>query len=392
MLNEMQVFIADISCLEPVIEYVNRLNIFEILGMTHAEVRHSNMLAWLIDPRKNHGLGDAVLRGILERVADNLPAGFSTFQIERERKHMDIFAVSDAEKYALCIENKIGTGEHDNQLARYRKDIEETYPTYQKQYIYLSPKGKESSDPQNWAALSYGDVLAIVESAKAGKTLNPEQELIISNYADLIRRRIIGDDKIRQVCEEIYRKHTTALETLWKDKWSNVKYADIDEDQWKALDVIFRNRPGKWTDSISSIMHTWAVAKEETGEITLYHKQSPAYPARFKTECMSGLLPDVPDAISGWETNNFYFYEMRNMRGEIFIQLSIDTLNMPAELISTCKKLTQFYPLDFSKRFIGIDVTPHVVFDESFNEEAVNAQIDQLWERVQLFESRLREL
>ena len=34
------------------------LNIFEVLGITNAEIRHSNFLAWLLDPNGNHGMGD----------------------------------------------------------------------------------------------------------------------------------------------------------------------------------------------------------------------------------------------------------------------------------------------------------------------------------------------
>ena len=34
----------------------NALNLFEILKITKAEIRHSDFLAWLLDPKGNHGL------------------------------------------------------------------------------------------------------------------------------------------------------------------------------------------------------------------------------------------------------------------------------------------------------------------------------------------------
>ena len=40
----------------------NALNLFEILKITKAEIRHSNFLAWLLDPKGNHRLQDRFLR------------------------------------------------------------------------------------------------------------------------------------------------------------------------------------------------------------------------------------------------------------------------------------------------------------------------------------------
>ena len=39
---------------------VNQPNIFKILGVSHYEIRHSNFLAWLLDPYESHGVGDWV--------------------------------------------------------------------------------------------------------------------------------------------------------------------------------------------------------------------------------------------------------------------------------------------------------------------------------------------
>ena len=39
------------------VEKTRRLNIFEVLGITKTEIRHSNFLAWLLDPKEAHGLG-----------------------------------------------------------------------------------------------------------------------------------------------------------------------------------------------------------------------------------------------------------------------------------------------------------------------------------------------
>lgn len=80
------------------------------------------------------------------------------------RDGIDIFAVSDADRYVLCIENKVGSGEHDNQLNRYRQIIAETYPGFRARFIYLTPDCVEASDPEHWIPMGYADMPEIIES------------------------------------------------------------------------------------------------------------------------------------------------------------------------------------------------------------------------------------
>lgn len=133
-------FLLDIDCLDPLDEWADKFNLFDVLGIARMEIRHSNILGWLLDPNENHGLGDAVIRGFLNHVAvatsggvdifDALLLDCHDFTVQREWRNIDILAVSTSEQFVICIENKIGTGEHDNQLNRYREIIESQYPKY----------------------------------------------------------------------------------------------------------------------------------------------------------------------------------------------------------------------------------------------------------------------
>src|SRR3972149_7475372 len=46
-------------------ESTGQFNIFEALGIVRQEIRHSNFLAWLMNPAQTHGLGDYFLKGFL---------------------------------------------------------------------------------------------------------------------------------------------------------------------------------------------------------------------------------------------------------------------------------------------------------------------------------------
>ncbi len=55
---------------------------------------------------------------------------------------------------------------------------------------------------------------------------------------------------------------------------------------------------------------------------------------------MSTLLPDTPEAPSGWNTPNHYFYETVNRDGEsVRIQLSFSAHNIPDGLRAQCERL-----------------------------------------------------
>ena len=59
-------FLLDIECLAPLSKWTSKRNLFDILKITRTEIRHSNMLAWLLNPNENHGLGDSVLHGFIQ--------------------------------------------------------------------------------------------------------------------------------------------------------------------------------------------------------------------------------------------------------------------------------------------------------------------------------------
>jgi hypothetical protein len=113
-------FLADNRELEDLSARLSIFNIFKVLRIEQAEIRHSNVLAWLLDPQQNHGLGNAFLRRFLSTILlDNESAeiALTPAQIElmnmahvegwREWKKTDIVAFSRSEEWILLIENKI---------------------------------------------------------------------------------------------------------------------------------------------------------------------------------------------------------------------------------------------------------------------------------------------
>ena len=69
----LKIFLLDIDCLDQLDEWTSKFNMFDILKITRAEIRHSNLLAWLLTPYENHGLYDSVIKGIIQYAATTLP-------------------------------------------------------------------------------------------------------------------------------------------------------------------------------------------------------------------------------------------------------------------------------------------------------------------------------
>jgi len=69
----LDAFLVDNHELEALDARLKRFNIFDVLKVSHAELRHSNMLAWLLDPAGSHGLGDAFVRRFLSRLLRDKP-------------------------------------------------------------------------------------------------------------------------------------------------------------------------------------------------------------------------------------------------------------------------------------------------------------------------------
>ena len=374
-------FLLDIECLDPLAEWTSKFNLFDILKITKTEIRHSNMLSWLLNPNENHGLSDSIIRGFIQYVATNFAEDMDVFDtllmdchdftLQREWHNIDLLAVSTNEKFVLCIENKIYSGEHDNQLNRYRKIVEDTYPDFDKMYIFLSPDGIEASEPDYWCAMSYQEVLSIIENARKKVKLLPDVELLINNYVEAIRRDIVGDERLVQICNEIYAKHK------------------------KALDLIFENRPDRASE-VADIMKAWAVKKTESGEIEVVLEKCSKSFIRFKTKVMSSILPDSEEANSDWNTKNHYFYEIRNMDGTGFtMYLSLNARNITEEQRNICDKINEHFPSKQQKvnwQWRKPFGTRQAKLDEELVEEKIFEQLDKKFEELMSFEEKLKKV
>ena len=373
-------FLLDIECLDQLDEWIGKFNLFDILKITRTEIRHSNILAWLLTPDENHGLKDNILKGFIQfaitsldlpdqEIFKTLLMDYRSFVLYREWHCIDIMAVSEKEKCILCIENKIDSGEHSNQLPRYQKTVTELYHDYKVIYIYLSPSGAESCSPDTWLAMSYRDVMQIIESACRKTILLPEAKMLINNYLETIRRDIVGDERLAQICAEIYTKHK------------------------KALDLIYENKPDRAAD-VAGYFRNWCISKTNAGEIEVVLDKCVKSYTRFKTPVMSAILPDAEEARSGWGTKNYYFCEIVNDGGtKFYLQIAVNSRHIPDDLRMICDEINVHYPSPRQKtnwEWRTHFKTSASKIDPDASEEEIHRMLDKKFKEMRAFEDALR--
>lgn len=117
--------------------YINRFNPIRVMRMQHMEIRHSAILAWLLDPTETHGFDDKFLRAFLSEAlrgqdAKHEPTALDVSQadlrdaeIRLEKQNVDLLIVSAQNGWAFVIENKFYSKQHGGQLKRYLDQVKD---------------------------------------------------------------------------------------------------------------------------------------------------------------------------------------------------------------------------------------------------------------------------
>ena len=228
-LQALEEFVVNNQDLDELTSLLDQFNIFVAMGAVRQELRHSDFLAFLLDPTAGHGLGDAFLSRFLMRavhgsvgpvgVIDIHVADLGGATVLREWRHIDILVHDEVSRLVCVIENKIGTGEHSDQLRRYRETVEAAYPDLRPVLLFLTPDGEPPSD-DTYIAVSYSLVRDVVDDVRShyGSRLGPDVATMLQHYSEMIGRYIVSDSDVATLCKQIYFKHKRALDLIYEHR------------------------------------------------------------------------------------------------------------------------------------------------------------------------------
>ncbi|RME60142.1 hypothetical protein D6779_02720 [Candidatus Parcubacteria bacterium] len=246
----LEALVVDNPELERLETLLSEFNIFEALGAVRAEMRHSNFLAFLLNPSQNHGLGDAFAKALLKTLlAEAADPSISPIDVDvwnldeaiilREWQNVDILLVDERNHLVVLIENKIDSSEHSNQLQRYYSIVSQHHPHKTLVPLFLTPEGDTPSDDR-YIPISYRQIAGVIENIveRRASTLNPDVRTLMMHYVQMLRRYIVKDTEIEELCQKIYRKHQRALDLIYQHR------LDLQQEIHDLLELLIQEAEG----------------------------------------------------------------------------------------------------------------------------------------------------
>jgi hypothetical protein len=229
-IEALERFVVENDDLTELEALIGRFNIFDALKIARAEIRHSNFLGWLLDPNESHGQGSLFLKALLMDLLKDAPADLRPLspveldgeelrgvEIRREWQNIDLLIICEQPRFLVAIENKIDTGEHDNQLQRYKATLAQAFPSTKSLFVFLTEDGSEPSD-DDWVPYTYADLYRVLDRCRrlnAG-AIGGDILVFLDHYLRLIGSRFMNDEKIDALCQRIYRNHRQALTLIFE--------------------------------------------------------------------------------------------------------------------------------------------------------------------------------
>lgn len=231
-------------------EELNRMfktfNPLKVLRMDSHEIRHSNVLAWLVYHDGNHGLNsvflDKLISNLLMKPENDRFVSDSTFflkilamkyddwKVEREKlttkkRYVDLVLSSAENKTVIIIENKFYSSQSDNQLKDYLEFVEETYKDYTIIPIFLTLLDEEAAS-ERYLSLNYADIAEVLEFILKfyKESISEEVFVFLKNYLAILQERFAPDEARLLLAEEIFEKHGEAVTYLYLLNNPTVKF------------------------------------------------------------------------------------------------------------------------------------------------------------------------
>ena len=188
-----------------------KFNTFDVLRYSGYEIRHSNVVAWLLRPADTHGIGSRFLkwfvRHVNRRLAPNLErlpeASFEAGNVEvwRERDWVDVTILFRKEKCLIAVENKPDSAQphHLDQAMGYEKKLKKKHKDHTVRSVLLSTSPDGSVNFPGIAHVGWDSVRENIGSVLAdGGFSSPDVQAFIRQYLDMVGKWFLpGSESFR---------------------------------------------------------------------------------------------------------------------------------------------------------------------------------------------------
>jgi hypothetical protein len=118
-------------------------------------------------------------------------------------------------------ENKVAAEEQHDQLSRYAAIVRAMYPGWDRIFaVFLTPSGRPSttSESNPYFPVSYALVADVIDELLAAPSVSiaADVRMMLAHYRQLLRRHIVSDAQIAELCQRIYQEHRKALDLIFE--------------------------------------------------------------------------------------------------------------------------------------------------------------------------------
>lgn len=219
-------------------QQVNSFNTLKILKLENHEIRHSNILAWLLNPKENHNLSDYFLRKVMEhlmlmdenggnvqyqKIGNILNHSLVDSHVYREVKtdknrYIDLLIVNQQLKTVLIIENKFYSSESVNQLNDYLEFTRHTFKNFTIIPIYLTLNGEKPSN-SHYFILTYEKIEVILHTILGlyKDRLSDNVFQFIKDYNQILKEKFYPNQEQILQAIDIYLNHKQTIDVLFEE-------------------------------------------------------------------------------------------------------------------------------------------------------------------------------
>lgn len=229
---ELEVLFVNNPVLAQIESYLSRFNPIRVMKMERMEIRHSAILAWLLDPAESHGLDDKFLKAFLGEALrghsvlgaptalDIARADLRDTVIRREWQHIDIFIHSERNGWGFVVENKYDSRQHEGQLSKYLDRVHAGLGADADQLIvrgiFLTLHDEEPADAR-YAPINYETICRLLPRfvQQESHLLTAEVRTFLRHYIEILEEEVgmsTEQSEMEKLAKQLYRDHKKVLD------------------------------------------------------------------------------------------------------------------------------------------------------------------------------------
>jgi hypothetical protein len=137
--------------------------------------------------------------------------------VRREWQGIDVLLIDHQNHFVVLVENKVGSSEHSDQLARYWRTAQEYFPGWSRVGVFLSPEALTPTH-EDYIPFGYDQLCWLVESIieARGNGLPQDVRMMMQHYSQMLRRHFMETSEIAELARRIYQKHQKALDLIYE--------------------------------------------------------------------------------------------------------------------------------------------------------------------------------